>query len=49
MNRGLKPIKQLIRGFGCILDRDIRQRVEIDEMQCKLISATEVASLHRFH
>ena len=55
LNRGLKLIKQLIKVFGCILERHIRQRVEIDEMQCRLISATVVAPdffqviLHRFH
>ena len=43
LNRGLKLIKQLIRVFGCILERHIRQRVEIDEIQCRFISATEVA------
>ena len=39
LNRGLKLIKQLITVFGCILDRHIRQRVEIDEMQCRCISS----------
>ena len=38
LNRGLKLIKQLIRVLGCILDRHIRQRVEIDEMQCRFMS-----------
>ena len=33
LNRGLKLIKKLIRVFGCILERHIRQRVKIDEMQ----------------
>ena len=33
LNRGLKLIKQLIRVLECILERNIRQRVEIDEMQ----------------
>ena len=32
--RGLKIIKQLIRVLECILERHVRQRVEIDEMQC---------------
>ena len=35
LNRGLKLIKQLIRVFGCILERHIRQRVEIDKTQCR--------------
>ena len=34
LNRGLMLIKQLIRVFKCILERYIRQRVSIDEMQC---------------
>ena len=38
LNRGLKLIKQLIRVFGCILGTHIRQRVEIDEMQCRFMS-----------
>ena len=38
LNRGLKLIKQLIRVFGCILERHIRQRVEIDKMQCRFMS-----------
>ena len=38
LNRCLKLIKQLIRVFGCILERHIRQRVEIDEMQCRFMS-----------
>ena len=38
LNRGLKLIKQLIRVFGCILETHIRQRVEIDEMQCRFMS-----------
>ena len=38
LNRGLKLIKQLIRVFGCILETHIRQRVEIDEMQCRYMS-----------
>ena len=38
MNIGLKLIKQLIRVLVCILERHIRQRVEIDEMQCRFIS-----------
>ena len=37
LNRGLKFIKQLLRVFGCILERHIRQRVEIDEMQRRFI------------
>ena len=32
--RGLKIIKQLIRVLECILERHVKQRVEIDEMQC---------------
>ena len=36
LNRGLKLIKQLIRVFECISERHIRQRVEVDEMQCRL-------------
>ena len=38
LNRCLKLIKQLIRVFRCILERHIRQRVEIDEMQCRFMS-----------
>ena len=38
LNIGLKLIKQLIRVFKCTLDRHIRQRVEIDEMQCRFMS-----------
>ena len=38
LNRGLKLFKQLIRVLGCILERHIRQRVEIDEMQCRFMS-----------
>ena len=38
LNRGLKVIKQLVRMFGCILETHIRQRVEIDEIQCRFIS-----------
>ena len=37
-NRGLKLIKQLIRVLECILERHIRQRVEIDKMQCRVLS-----------
>ena len=37
-NRGLKLIKQLIRVLECILESNIRQRVEIDEMQCRFMS-----------
>ena len=43
LNRGLTLIKHLIRVFKCISERHIRQRVEVDEMQCRFISATEVA------
>ena len=40
LNRGLKLIKQLIKALECILEtqRHIRQRVEIDEMQCRIMS-----------
>ena len=38
LNRGLKLIKQLIRVLECILERHIRQRVEINEMQCRFMS-----------
>ena len=38
LDRGLKLIKQLIRVYGCILETHIRQRVEIDEMQCRFMS-----------
>ena len=38
LNRGLKLIKQLIRVLECILERNIRQRAEIDEMQCRIMS-----------
>ena len=38
LNRGLKLIKQLIRVLECILERHIRQRVEIDEMQSRIMS-----------
>ena len=34
----LEVIKQLIRVLECILERHIRQRVEIDEMQCRFMS-----------
>ena len=37
-DRGLKIIKQLIRVLECILERHVRQRVEIDEMQCRFMS-----------
>ena len=37
LNRGLKLIKQLIWVFGCIQGRHIRQRVEIDEIQCRFM------------
>ena len=36
--RGLTIIKQLIRVLECILERHVRQRVEIDEMQCRFMS-----------
>ena len=36
--RGLKIIKQLIRVLECILERHVRRRVEIDEMQCRFMS-----------
>ena len=36
--RGLKIIKQLIRVLDCILERHVRQRVEIDEMQFRFMS-----------
>ena len=39
LNRGLKIIKQLIRVLECILERHVRQRVEIDEMQCRFMSS----------
>ena len=39
LNRSLKLIKQLIRVLGCILKTHIRQRVEIDEMQCRFMSS----------
>ena len=39
LNRGLKLIKQLIRVLECILERHIRQRVEVDEMQCRFMSS----------
>ena len=38
LNKGLKLIKQTIRVFECILERHIRQRPEIDEMQCRFMS-----------
>ena len=38
LNRSLKLIKQLIRVLECILERHIRQRVEIDKMQCRVLS-----------
>ena len=38
LNRGLELIKQLIRVLECILERHIRQRVEIDKMQCRVLS-----------
>ena len=37
LTRGLKVIKQLIRVLECILERHARQRVEIDEMQCRFM------------
>ena len=39
LNRGLKLIKQLIGLFGCTLETHIRQRVEINEMQCRFMSS----------
>ena len=39
LNRGLKLIRQYIRAFRCILERHIRQRVEIDEIQCRFMSS----------
>ena len=41
LNRGLKLFKQLIRVFECISERHIRQRVEVDDMQCRFISAIQ--------
>ena len=38
LNSGLNIIKQLIRVLECILERHVRQRVDIDEMQCKFMS-----------
>ena len=38
LNRALKLIKQFIRVLGCILERHIRQRVEIDKIQCRFMS-----------
>ena len=38
LNGGLKLIKQLIRVLEFILERHIRQRVEIGEMQCRFMS-----------
>ena len=38
LNRGMKLIKQLIGVLGCILEKYIRQRVKIDEMQCRFMS-----------
>ena len=38
LNRGLKIIKQLIRVLECILERHVRQRVGIDDMQCRFMS-----------
>ena len=35
--------------FGCILDRHIRQRVEIDEMQCRFISGHGVTTAAIFN
>ena len=35
LNRGLGLIKQLIRVFGCVFERHIRQLVEIGEMRCR--------------
>ena len=33
-----KIIKQLIMVLECILEKHVRQRVEIDEMQCRFMS-----------
>ena len=38
LNKGLKLIKQIIRVFECILETHFRQRVEIDQMQCRCMS-----------
>ena len=38
LNRVLKIIKQLIKVLECILERHVKQRVEIDEMQCRFMS-----------
>ena len=38
LNIGLKLIKQLIRVLGRKLESHIRQRVEIDKMQCRFMS-----------
>ena len=38
LNRGFKLIKQLIRVLECILERHIRQRIEIDEMLSRIMS-----------
>ena len=35
LNRGLRLIKQLMRVFGCVFERHIRQLVEIGEMRCR--------------
>ena len=48
LNRGLKLIKQLIRVLECILERHIRQRVEIDEMQCRIMSGHGVTTVAVF-
>ena len=34
----LKLIRQIIRLFGCILEKQIKKIVEIDEMQCRFMS-----------
>ena len=34
----LKLIRQIIRLFGCILEKHIKKIVEIDEMQCRFMS-----------
>ena len=49
LNRGLKLIKQLIRVLECILERSIRQRVEIDEMQCRIMSGTVGTTVSGLH
>ena len=38
LNKGLALIKQLIRVLGYMLERNLRQKVEIGEMQCRIMS-----------